>query len=95
MALVIDMTWTATPAPIAGVIATCPAGLSAFAAVATATAAAPAPFAGTRVPAVRLRALTGGTPFGAGTATDELHAYEQSTKNDPSVGIHSPGRPLS
>ena len=85
----IGTTWTATPAPIAGVIAACPAG------AASRPAAAPAPFAGTRVPAVRLRALMGGTPFGAGTATDELHAYEQSTKNDPSLGIHAPGRPLS
>ncbi|WP_029432694.1 hypothetical protein [Blastococcus sp. URHD0036] len=89
----IDMTWTATPAPNAWAPAACPAGLSAFAAVATAAAVAPAPIDGTRVPAVRLRALMGGMPFGTGT--DELHVVQQSTKNDPILGLQSPGRPLS
>ena len=91
----IDMTWTATPAPIAGALAARPAGLSDCAApVAYPHAAAPAPVEGTRVP-TRLRALTGGMSFGAGTSTDELHVVEQSTKNDPTLGLQSPGRPLS
>ena len=88
----IDMTWTATPA---SALAPRPAGLSACAAVVMAPAAAPAPARGTRVPSARLRALTGGMAFAAGTTTDELHVLEQSIKNDPTLGIHSPGRPLS
>ena len=92
----IDMTWTATPASFASALATRPAGLSACAAVGTAPAAAPAPARGTRVPSARLRALTGGMGFAAGTTTtDELQVLEQSIKNDPTLGIHSPGRPLS
>ena len=91
----IDMTWTATPASNASVLATRPAGLGVCAPVVTAPAAAPAPARGTRVPSARLRALTGGMAFTAGTTTDELHVLEQSTKNDPTLGIHSPGRPLS
>ena len=84
----IDMTWTATPALYAGALATRPAGAASL------PAAAPAPIGGTRVPSARLRSLTGGTPC-TGATTDELHVFEQSTKNDPTLGIHSPGRPLS
>ena len=91
----IDMTWTATPASNASALVARPAGLGACAAVGTAPAATPAPARGTRVPSARLRALIGGTAFATGTTTDELHVLEQSTKNDPTLGIHSPGRPLS
>lgn len=85
----IDMTWTTTPALVAGALAARPAAVRACAAtVATPPAVAPAPVHGTRLPSARLRALTGGMPFGAGT--DEQHVQNKST-----LGIHSPGRPLS
>ena len=90
----IDMTWTTTPAPVAGVLAARPAGVSACAVVAP-PAAVPAPVFGTRVPSVRLRALTGGMPFGAGTAADERHTDDIQKQNTSTLGIHSPGRPLS
>lgn len=84
----IDMTWTA-PALAAGALAARPSTVRACApTVATPPAAAAAPVYGTRVPSVRLRALTGGLPFSAGT--DEQHIQNKST-----LGIHSPGRPLS
>jgi hypothetical protein len=83
----IDMTWTATPAPFAGALAACPAGAVSL------RAAAPAAGLRTAVASARRRTPVTGLPFGA--TTDELHVLEQSTKNDPSLGIHSPGRPLS
>ena len=87
----IEMTWATTPASGSGVLLARPAGVSGACTVAArvpAAVAAPAP--GTRVPAARLRALVAVPPFGAGTATDEQHIQNKST-----LGIHSPGRPLS
>jgi hypothetical protein len=81
----IDMTWTATPALYARALAVRPVGAVAL------PAAAPAPIDGTRVPSTRFRPLA----FGAGAAIDEGHAFEQSTENHPTLGIHSPGRSLS
>ncbi|MGY1740704.1 MULTISPECIES: hypothetical protein [unclassified Blastococcus] len=91
----IDMTWTTAPASVAGVLVArpAPAVSACVPSVATPPAAVPAPLYGTRVPSARLRALTGGMPFGAGTAADEKHlAFD--IQNTP-LGIRSPGRPLS
>ncbi|WP_409332916.1 hypothetical protein [Trujillonella humicola] len=79
--------WTTTPALSAGALGARPA-TGTCAVAATPPAATPAPVYGTRVPSARLRVLTGGMPFGAGT--DEQHIQNEST-----FGIHSPGRPLS
>jgi hypothetical protein len=89
----IDMTWTTIPASFVGVLAARPAGTCA--AVATPPAAVPTPVYGTRVPSARLRALTGGMPFGAGTAAEKRHTDDIQTQNTSTLGIHSPGRPLS
>ncbi len=94
----IDMSWTTTPALVAGVLVARPAaaGSACAAPVAPLPAAVPAPVYGTRVPSARLRALTGGMPFGAGTAADERHPGAQNDiQNKSTLGIHSPGRPLS
>jgi hypothetical protein len=91
----IDMTWTTTPASVSGVLVARPAGSAVPCAVATPPAAVAAPVFGTRVPSARLRALTGGMPFGAGTAADERHIDDIRNQNTSTLGIHSPGRPLS
>ncbi|SEO72359.1 hypothetical protein [Trujillonella endophytica] len=93
----ISTNWTTTPALVAGVLVARPAaaGGACAAHVAAPTVARRAPLAGTRVPAARLRALTGAMPFGAGTAADERHIDDNSTQNKSTLGIHSPGRPLS
>ena len=89
-----SMSWTTTPDLLTGVLAARPAGVSACAAAVPASPAA-APAYGTRVPSVRLRALTGGMPFGAGTAADARHTDDIQKQNTSTLGIHSPGRPLS
>jgi hypothetical protein len=93
----IDMTWTTAPASAAGVLVARPAAAGSTCTVpATLPAATPAPADGTRVPAARLRALIGGMPFGAGTAADERHLGAQNAiQNTSTLGLQSPGRPLS
>ena len=91
-----SMTAWSTPALVAGVFAARPAAFgSACTVPATLPAAAPAPAYGTRVPSVRLRALTGGMPFGAGATADTRHVDDIQKQNTSNLGIHSPGRPLS
>jgi hypothetical protein len=92
----IDMTWATTPASGSGVLVARPAGVpGSRTVVATLPAAVPAPAYATRVPSARLRALTGGMPFGAGTAAAEQHVDDIQKQNTSTLGIHSPGRPLS
>jgi hypothetical protein len=94
----IDMTWSTAPALSAGVLVARPAAAGSTCTVpaTTPTAATPAPADGTRVPAARLRALIGGMPFGAGTAADERHLGAQNAiQNTSTLGLQSPGRPLS
>jgi hypothetical protein len=93
----IDTTWTTTPALGSGALAARPAGavLGCVAPVATPPAAVPAPVPATGVPSVRLRALTAGMPFGAGTAADARSTDDIQKHNTSTLGIHSPGRPLS
>ena len=90
-----SMSWTTPPALAAGVLAARPAVSACAASVATPLAAAPAPAHATRVPSARLRALPGGMAFLAGTATAERHTDDIQKQNTSTLGIHSPGRPLS
>ena len=90
-----SMSWTTTPDLLAGVLAARPAAPAVCAGPVAVPAAVPAPVVATGVPAVRLRALTGGMPFGAGTAADARHTDDIQEQNTSTLGIHSPGRPLS
>ncbi|MGY1745348.1 hypothetical protein [Blastococcus sp. SYSU D00695] len=92
----ISTTFPCTPALVAGVLDVRPASAAGAWAAPSATpvAVAAAPRHGTRVPSTRLRALIGGMAFGAGTATEQ-HVDDIAKKNTSTLGIHSPGRPLS